>query len=433
MTPELLVLTGSQAGRRLTIDRMIATVGRAPDSTLQFDPEQERMVSATHAILELIDGRWHIRDSDSLNGTYVNGQRVTRAPLRSGDRLRFGADGPQVEFKLRGDPAVAADSRKGRRAALAVGTFVIALTAIVFAAQQIVHQFEMRRLRARAEGELALAERRSAELEGRIAELATALRASKDAVVDLRAQLRDARRAGDDTRVAQLEGRLQDLTAELTRLRYVASLDFEEIRARNEDAVAVLYAEVERGRTATGTAFAVRPDGTLITSRHLVVGASGERPLRLAVQFARSDQVFRARLISFAQDLDVAVVKVDDILGDVPTIAGIAGEPPAAGEAVAVIGFPLGGSGAVGSAPTFPRPVISAGMVTRSEVARFEFDGYGAAGASGSPIFREDGLLVGVLYGGNGQGAGSRVVGVPANYVVELLSVIGDRTAPRSD
>jgi hypothetical protein len=48
-------------------------------------------VSALHAQLELADGRWSVVDRGSLNGTFVNGERVRTAVLSDGDRVAFGS------------------------------------------------------------------------------------------------------------------------------------------------------------------------------------------------------------------------------------------------------------------------------------------------------------------------------------------------------
>jgi len=54
-------------------------------------------VSRAHAELALEGGVWILRDLGSMNGTWVNGTRVTGAvPVRPGDRVRFG----QVGYRL---------------------------------------------------------------------------------------------------------------------------------------------------------------------------------------------------------------------------------------------------------------------------------------------------------------------------------------------
>ena len=55
---------------------------------LPTDPTLSRL----HAALERYEAGWCVRDLDSRNGTFVNGQRIWRErPLRPGDELRVGA------------------------------------------------------------------------------------------------------------------------------------------------------------------------------------------------------------------------------------------------------------------------------------------------------------------------------------------------------
>jgi DNA-binding CsgD family transcriptional regulator len=65
------------------------TLGTDPanDLPLPADPTLSRL----HAVLERYGAGWCVRDLDSRNGTFVNGQRVWRErPLRPGDELRVG-------------------------------------------------------------------------------------------------------------------------------------------------------------------------------------------------------------------------------------------------------------------------------------------------------------------------------------------------------
>ena len=63
------------------------TIGRLADNVLQID---DLSVSGHHADLFLEAGRYHLHDTGSTNGTYVNGEQTTDAILRNGDELRFG-------------------------------------------------------------------------------------------------------------------------------------------------------------------------------------------------------------------------------------------------------------------------------------------------------------------------------------------------------
>jgi len=66
----------------------VKTVGRAPRADFVVDAA---LVSRLHCRLAAGSGEIEATDLQSTNGTYVNGERVARATLREGDRLRVGA------------------------------------------------------------------------------------------------------------------------------------------------------------------------------------------------------------------------------------------------------------------------------------------------------------------------------------------------------
>jgi pSer/pThr/pTyr-binding forkhead associated (FHA) protein len=66
----------------------IKTVGRAPRADFVVDAA---LVSRLHCRLAAGAGEIEAVDLESTNGTYVNGQRVERAILKEGDKLRVGA------------------------------------------------------------------------------------------------------------------------------------------------------------------------------------------------------------------------------------------------------------------------------------------------------------------------------------------------------
>ena len=63
------------------------TIGRLADNILQID---DPSVSSHHAEIVYEDGQYHLRDSGSTNGTFVNGEHLSEAVLRHGDEIRFG-------------------------------------------------------------------------------------------------------------------------------------------------------------------------------------------------------------------------------------------------------------------------------------------------------------------------------------------------------
>src|SRR2546425_10435436 len=121
-------------------------------------------------------------------------------------------------------------------------------------------------------------------------------------------------------------------------------MDYRTISLKNQDAVALLVVQFSDSEIFSGTAFAADSQGTLVTTRHVLVGEDGTRhPRRIAIRSSGSRQWFPGRLVGVADSADVAVVKVE-IRGGTPRVAGFAGEPGtlARGDPVAIIGYPLG-------------------------------------------------------------------------------------------
>ncbi len=87
----LVVKRGPNAGSNFLIDKDVTTAGRHPESDIFLD---DVTVSRRHAEIRRRDHRFYLHDNGSLNGTYVNRQRVDESELASGDELQIG------KFKL---------------------------------------------------------------------------------------------------------------------------------------------------------------------------------------------------------------------------------------------------------------------------------------------------------------------------------------------
>lgn len=83
----LLVRAGALAGARYLLDTDVTTVGRHPEADIFFD---DVTVSRRHAEITRSGTAFEIVDQRSLNGTYVNGERVDRSALANGYELRIG-------------------------------------------------------------------------------------------------------------------------------------------------------------------------------------------------------------------------------------------------------------------------------------------------------------------------------------------------------
>jgi hypothetical protein len=90
---KLVILNQGMTGRsiELTVER--TTVGRVEENTVQI---ADASVSSRHAEILLRGTDIVIRDLNSTNGTFINNEKISEAPLKPGQTLRFG----QVELKL---------------------------------------------------------------------------------------------------------------------------------------------------------------------------------------------------------------------------------------------------------------------------------------------------------------------------------------------
>lgn len=86
-------LRGTLTGETTFEDRPMIRVGRASECDLRYDSRLDTRVSNHHAQIILQQGTYYIVDTESTNGTMVNGERILRHPLKSGDRIVFGHPG----------------------------------------------------------------------------------------------------------------------------------------------------------------------------------------------------------------------------------------------------------------------------------------------------------------------------------------------------
>jgi hypothetical protein len=78
---------GGRVGQSFPLHGERVTVGRSPEADVFLD---DVTVSRDHAVLVHRGGSWHLDDSGSLNGTYVNRKRIESHRLEDGDELQIG-------------------------------------------------------------------------------------------------------------------------------------------------------------------------------------------------------------------------------------------------------------------------------------------------------------------------------------------------------
>jgi len=106
----LLLLSEGFTGRTYELKVEKTTVGRVSDNAFEIP---EASVSSHHAEIILRGNDVVIRDLDSTNGTFINGEKITEAVLKPGQTLRFGT----VELRLDTGDAPPPPARPGSPAA----------------------------------------------------------------------------------------------------------------------------------------------------------------------------------------------------------------------------------------------------------------------------------------------------------------------------
>lgn len=84
-----VLLKPLQGGRPIVLDKPILLIGRHPDCDVIL--KNSAKISRKHCCVALVDNHFVVRDLDSMNGVWVNGERVDHSTnLRNGDELMIG-------------------------------------------------------------------------------------------------------------------------------------------------------------------------------------------------------------------------------------------------------------------------------------------------------------------------------------------------------
>jgi pSer/pThr/pTyr-binding forkhead associated (FHA) protein len=103
--PRLVVLSEGLTGRSHELKAETTTIGRTEENTFQIpDPS----VSSHHCEVILRGNEVVIRDQNSTNGTFINGQQITESVLKPSQILRLG----QVEVRLESEQAATSQKKQ---------------------------------------------------------------------------------------------------------------------------------------------------------------------------------------------------------------------------------------------------------------------------------------------------------------------------------
>ena len=474
MRVELRITSGSRAGQRELFEKSVISIGRHPLNDLRFDAERDPDASSRHAEIRVLGDKATVRDLDSTNGTFVNGQRVAgERALFDGDLLAFGREGPAVEFHVvkedaAPDKAPAASGAGGARPVPpgppgqaarpaqpaahrrdtvariadavqketgALRNMVIALVVLFVIGAAGAYWFVRREttlaqvrvdaLLHRNDSLAAAFETTVGSMKGRVAGLDSALAASKEETDLIRSRIKGERGKGSDANVDELAARLAVAERHQRALVSAGNVDYEAIAAKNGPAIVFIAVQEANDSLMSGSGFNVSPSGLIVTNRHVVQDGDGRPAKRLKVIFDNTRGAWKsAHVVKVSATDELAFIKVDDA-GTYPVVAGIAADAAArVGSPVALMGYPLGTStaGMGGDINKLsPKSTLALGTVSKVLPDTLQFDAYAAPGSSGSAVFDARGFVVGVLFGGQSESNGRIVYAVPAARLAAQL------------
>jgi len=463
MRIELRITSGARAGAREVFDKSIIAIGRHPMNDLRLDTARDLDVSGRHAEIRVVAGTATLRDVGSSNGTTVNGQPlVGERALFEGDSIQLGgANGAALEYHVLADAAatgtpaetpgtrVASDGARAtppvpetmrhgpprRDTTARIAEAVDAQTGTMrrvlygFGAAVIVIVLGLAYVsRRNADADRAVIDQLLTQLQAQNASIAQ-LRGSAGArgLTDEVGRIRQQRdsllgllRKGGSTQA--LSAQIDALTERQHAAGNVSKVDYEKISEQNTRAVVFVVVQ-HSDNVEGGSGFGVTRDGLIVTNRHVVQDETSA-PLKIAVQYHGTGKWLPARVVKVSTSDDLAFLRVETP-GVYPTVLGVASSGGVrAGAPIAIVGYPLGNetAGMGGSIDTLTaRASLAAGFVSKSVRDILQVDAYVAHGSSGSPVFNQRGLVVGVVYGGPSEAAGRIVYSVPSDRLIAQL------------
>lgn len=85
------------------------SIGRRTDNHIVLP---DTFASGRHAMIGYVNGRYFVEDLKSSNGTILNGQRISRAPLKNGDVIYIGSQRLEFQDETATVPIAESEDRK---------------------------------------------------------------------------------------------------------------------------------------------------------------------------------------------------------------------------------------------------------------------------------------------------------------------------------
>jgi len=113
--PALAHLIPAAGGSPFEIRKKVITIGRDQDLCDLALPEEDTSTSRQHAKITLDDGQFILEDLDSANGTFVNGEKVSKTELEDGVEIQFGLRETRFTFHMLREKVPPAREKKKKR------------------------------------------------------------------------------------------------------------------------------------------------------------------------------------------------------------------------------------------------------------------------------------------------------------------------------
>ncbi|HXC94346.1 MAG TPA: DUF4123 domain-containing protein [Edaphobacter sp.] len=115
------IVAGPRAGLKYPLEADALTIGRSPAASVPF-PE-DNFLSGTHCSFQGTPDGVLLRDLNSTNGTFLNGQRITQSQPRPGDLITAGSITMRIVVEPERRPPSAAPPATAKRSAAILTQF----------------------------------------------------------------------------------------------------------------------------------------------------------------------------------------------------------------------------------------------------------------------------------------------------------------------
>jgi protease PrsW len=99
MKLSIIFRNGSHEGKAFELENGFFTFGRSEKCNVRF-AQTERIVSSDHAYVQRQGDGFFLTDNLSTNGTFVNGEKIQKVQLNSGDKIVFGKNGIEAIISI---------------------------------------------------------------------------------------------------------------------------------------------------------------------------------------------------------------------------------------------------------------------------------------------------------------------------------------------